>query len=109
MTSARDRIATADELAEEIVTARLDSFDNIKIRYDRRLLAPYGVDDDNRLIVLPEGLDWRTIHSRINRCWLYLVGGVELAPEFAPVKTTHPDRRIISGTTVLPPVLRRVW
>lgn len=108
MTAAYDRIATADELAEMIVTQRLETFDNIKIRYDDRLVAPYGVESADRVIVLPAGLDWSEKHSRINRGWLYLIGGVELAPEFAPVQPRHPDRRIVSGGTVVP-ILRRVW
>lgn len=105
--AANDHIATADELAEALVTQRLETYDNIKIRYDRRLLAPYGVDPDERAIVLPWGLDWREKHSRINRTWLYFMGGADLAPEFAPVRPDHPDRRIVSSATV--PGLRRVW
>lgn len=109
MTTARNHIATSDELAAAIVTKRLMTFDDIGIRYDR-LVAPYGVDDDERMIVLPDGLTWQERHSRINRCWLYLIGGVELAPEFAPIVRDSPDRRVVSRRTVTPmPILRRVW
>lgn len=110
MTTARNHIATADELAAAIVHKRLKTYDDIDIRYDDRLLAPYGVTSEERLIVLPEGLSWRQRHSRINRGWLYLMGGVELAPEFAAIERGHPDRRLVGGGTVTPvPHLRRVW
>lgn len=86
------------------------TFDGIDIRYDDRLSAPYGVNSDERTILLPDGLSWRQRHSRINRGWLYLMGGVELAPEFAAIEHGHPDRRLVSGGTVTPMAhLRRVW
>lgn len=114
MTTARQYPATADELAAAIVHNRLEMFDGITVRYDRRLLGAYGVDPEERTIVLPNGLPWREEHSRINRCWLYLYGGTRLADEFAPLERDHPDRRIVSGGTVTPipgsvPILRRVW
>lgn len=114
MTTARLYPATADDLAAAIVHKRLETFDDIAVRYDPRLLAPYGVDPGQRTIVLPNGLTWRQAHSRINRAWLYLIGGATLADEFAPVQPEHPDRRIVSGGTVTPvttpyPALRRVW
>lgn len=110
MTTARNYLASADELAAAIVHKRLETLDDITIRYDDRLIADYGVDPGDRLIVLPNGLTWRQAHSRINRAWLYLLGGVQLAPEFAQPGRDHPDRHLVSDATVLPPpILRRVW
>lgn len=108
VTTARNSFATADELAADVVERRLAKFDGITIRYDRTFLDPYGVDEDARTIILPDGLAWRQSHSRINRCWLYLLGGVQLAPEFAPPKPGRPDLRLVIGD-VVPPVVRQLW
>jgi hypothetical protein len=107
LTTARHHHPTADELAAALVHHRLQTFDDITVRYDHRLLAPYGVDPDTRRIVLPEGLTWRQAHSRINRCWLYLTGGANLAPEFDPTHH-HPSRPHIDDGTVIP-LVRRPW
>ena len=103
--------ATADELAAALVTHRLEMFDGIRVSYDPCLVAPYAVNPGDRVIVLPEGLTWRQRHARINRAWLFLKGGVALAPEFAGVEHDNPDRHIIGGgASVSPaPLLRRVW
>lgn len=110
MTTAHSYSASADELAAATVERRLARIDGIGIKRDSRLLTPYGVQPHHGLIVLPNGLTWRQEHSRINRCWLYLVGGPALADEFAPIHHTHPDRGIVDAGTVAPPTgLRRVW
>lgn len=100
----------ADDRAAQVVLNRLARNDQIDVTFDPDLQGPYLVSPHGRTIVLPEGIPWHTAHARLNRCWLYLVGGTDLAPEFAPVEREDPNSRFIPRIgNVVVPFLRRAW
>lgn len=65
--------------------------------------APYAANADTGRIWLPTGLDWEDAHARIDRAWLFLLGGPKLAPEFGQERVTG------QGNVIHLPLLRRAW
>jgi hypothetical protein len=84
----------------------------IDVRFIDDLGAPYAADAHTGRVWLPTGIDFPTAHARLDRCWLYLLGGSRLAPEFGESERQPlPRAAIESGhAAVIPlPLIRRQW
>ncbi len=56
----------------------------IDVVVDDAIRGAYAASQSQGVMWLPPGLSWPAAHQAVDRCFLYLSGGVEFAPEFAP-------------------------
>lgn len=73
----------------------------LNVVFSDTLRSPYAADRSTGTILIPSGLPWPRVHSRIDRALLYMIGGESWAPEFTP----QPE---VSLAPVVP-ILRRPW
>lgn len=92
-----------DPAAQAFVMRLVRSF-GFDVVYRDDMQGPYGADRDTGKILLPNGLPWRVKHSRLDRAFLYLLGGPGWAHEFAP---PAPPGTNFPGNVL--PLIRRVW
>lgn len=54
----------------------------IDVVVDDSIRGAYAASRSQGTMWLPPGLSWPVAHAAVDRCFLYLCGGVEFAPEF---------------------------
>lgn len=76
------------------------------VRFTDNLSVPYAADRDAGTILLPNGLPWRHIHARLDRSFIYMIGGSRWAREFQPQSPAEPAPSDVIPNNVTPLIRR---